>query len=1649
MKAKFLKIFLAMLLIITLTSANFILIGFNSISYAVEKLSEDKNTSHKNIEFMAYFKDDSQNETIKSSTTTEKTDLKLYFNVNVKQEGYFDGKITLKDSNFKFKTDTENERIQNITEDTITLNQINAGDIVEIPVGIELVTDTSYDISLLNAESKLELTGTYKDSTEKDITVTGTRTVNLKITSPYNTENNGIGLEQKVLTNKVFNYQGGSYRIVQLQVESSLDRNLYPIKTSELELQAPKLADGKYPMTAIVQTPETLATNGKSISDEDYKYDSETGKTIITIKNEEKDGKVVWNKAGTDKYIVTYLFDSTELPVEENIKANSKISLYDEENTIISMEKEITMPSQELDAIIETNVENSENEIYKGKIYEGIDREFTQKITLQVNLNNIAEQIILREDFSRLGLSNVYTKNIVINRDNMLSVLGEEGTITILNKSNNQELTKINKDTEQSDGNIIFNIPDGIAEIVILTSKPEKTGTIEMTTTKVIKANDRDTVRAIQEMQYGLETTYKIGETETSKQGITRSIKLLETQTTATLQVNKDEYSTMATNENVEFRVVLNSNNEKYELYKNPHIQITIPKEFEKVEITSINLVYEDELKINPETARIEGNVIYLDLEGEQTSYKETAIDGGTIIITANLTTNRKQKNLDTQFTLTYTNEKAVNFANGGANGQETKPIKIVSYAGLITTNKIAEYNLETVNNEGADTAKLQLATESKKATVSSEIINNKEATITNVRIIGNFPTEDAIDTNTLRTAVDGLQVSGIDSSRIKIYYTENSNANTDLQDTTNGWKEILDSGINVKKYMIVVDQLSDSEALSISYNLAIPSNLEYNESLQEGYTVYYINEASIEETMKAKDLRLETGAGPVVEVSLNAKLNGENVEVVHEGEAITYEITAENTGSEEVTNLKLVGTVPEGTTHVTEKQPEKGVHMEEGYDTYPDQKTVEFTDIKLQPGEKVTKTYLVRVNTGIADTIENVQNQVQANYGEAVKTSNTVETKIEKGEISLEMLVVDGFHAGANEFLDVGYSYKYAILVKNISGKDLKNVKVKVDCQNVGIDFVTYVDAENNQTFVDGQVEYIIPELKKDSYGKVCFTAIVEQFTGEEFRNVIIGAIGTVDDTNYYSNQRIKPARRMLIDVSNVSLNENQYVKLGEEITYQVTVTNNGTTDAPSITLVDKLSEYIELTGIEVDGTELTEEQYIFSENLEGTGNTITIEDTLSAEQTKVYTIKTCVVQSLPLFTEVIELNNIASVSVYAVETSSSSVKHLLEPNATQDDIDNTENSDDYVPDEDDNTDIDDGTGDNSDNNNQDGDNTNNNVTYKLISGNAWFDQNEDGKYDEEEQALQGITVRLFNVETNTYQTNSNGEEIKVTTNESGLYTLNAPKGKYIIIFEYDTNKYTLTSYESEGVSDDVNSKALNKDITIDGNVINVDTTEIINVEDENISYINIGLKERKRYDMKLDKTITRVVVQNSKGTQATEYQDATLAKAEIDSKLLNGTSVVVEYKIKVTNEGEIAGYVRKIADYISADYKFSSELNKDWYQTDSVLYNDSLANEKIEPGESKELTLILTKQMSNNNTGLVNNTAEIVESYNENGLSDADSTEGNRAKGEDDIGSADVILSIKTGQVVATVLVVLTTVAIIGAGTYIIVRKFINKEV
>ena len=256
------------------------------------------------------------------------------------------------------------------------------------------------------------------------------------------------------------------------------------------------------------------------------------------------------------------------------------------------------------------------------------------------------------------------------------------------------------------------------------------------------------------------------------------------------------------------------------------------------------------------------------------------------------------------------------------------------------------------------------------------------------------------------------------------------------------------------------------------------------------------------------------------------------------------------------------------------------------------------------------------------------------------------------------------------------------------------------------------------------------------------------------------------------------------------------------------------------------------------------------------------------------------------------------------------------------------------------------------------------------------------------------------------------------------------------------------ITDFEKAGVSSQFNSKVIEGTLNMDGESRKVGITETIEVRDSNIANINIGLKEAKVFDLRLDKYVNRIIVQNSKGTTTNEYGESTLAKAEIDAKLINNTNVVVEYKIRITNEGEVPAYVRRVVDYVSSEYTFSSELNSDWYEQDGRLYNASLSNERIEPGESKELTLTLTKKMTENNTGLISNTAEIAESYNEQGIKDKDSTENNNATGEDDLGRADVILSIKTGQVISTIGIILASIAIIGFGSFIVIRLLKKSE-
>ena len=198
-------------------------------------------------------------------------------------------------------------------------------------------------------------------------------------------------------------------------------------------------------------------------------------------------------------------------------------------------------------------------------------------------------------------------------------------------------------------------------------------------------------------MKSATEITTKVtGETleDTNKVVIPETVStigLQETETNAQLQLSKTEFSTMSTN-NVEMRVVLDSRDENNDLYSNPTVRIQLPEKCQEVTVNSVQLLDENELKIASQKL-VDGNTLEIKLNGTQTSYKDKAIEGATLILNMSITLDKKLPSSQEQITLTC--------VNGDKTAQDTKNVNFVSYAGLVTINRLEDYGLEVINNQG------------------------------------------------------------------------------------------------------------------------------------------------------------------------------------------------------------------------------------------------------------------------------------------------------------------------------------------------------------------------------------------------------------------------------------------------------------------------------------------------------------------------------------------------------------------------------------------------------------------------------------------------------------------------------------------------------------------------------------------------------------------------------------------------------------------------------------------------------------------------------------------------------------------------------------------------------------------------------------
>ena len=259
-----------------------------------------------------------------------------------------------------------------------------------------------------------------------------------------------------------------------------------------------------------------------------------------------------------------------------------------------------------------------------------------------------------------------------------------------------------------------------------------------------------------------------------------------------------------------------------------------------------------------------------------------------------------------------------------------------------------------------------------------------------------------------------------------------------------------------------------------------------------------------------------------------------------------------------------------------------------------------------------------------------------------------------------------------------------------------------------------------------------------------------------------------------------------------------------------------------------------------------------------------------------------------------------------------------------------------------------------------------------------------------------------------------------------------NAPSKTNIV------NVAEISKYEDEDgkdVTEDVDSKPKN-----------VDTK---NEDDDDYDTVLV-----KTFDLSLIKYVSKVIVTEDGVTKETETGNTgnnstdMIPKVEIHRKKRDSTSVKFAYTIRITNEGDVEGFAKEITDYVPEGLEFSEEDNTGWTNKGNrVIATRALEDTLIEPGESKDVTVIFRWIQGKDNLGLKTNIAEISEDYNKEGIQDRDSTPGNKKFGEDDIDTAEVLLAISTGikNNAITYITIGSVILIVLATGIISIKKYV----
>ncbi len=1571
--------------------------GSGLISYAADEQNQ--------ITFNAQILDSEGKEVKEADITSE---LNLHLSIAVKEGNLKNVNLDLSNCNFKLK-------------DESGIDQINAGETKELDFKIVARNDDQFKLDLLNMESKIKLTGTYSnDNKTEEVNKEKTVSVKWNAQELYNMDDETRKatkvLENEIITNKTYTIDGEEKRVVQVKIKSGIKDNIYPIEKTQITanlLESGKMEEGKFVAENELKAEKvevvaysTKATNGKDGSANfgkteenklgSWEYDSESGKITITVNNSKDENNcVAWAKNAVDEFVITYIYNEESV---KNVNAfrtvvESNLKLYTDEGEhkktvrywVTNTEK--AMP-------IELNIQAPES-LSKRNIQKG--ESFAEAWTLNISNTQIGGDILAVSKIDKLNIADsedikpvTHYNATYINKEDFINILGENGEIVILNMATGEELGKITKEStiENNDKILGISYSENASQIGVQISKPVKAGKLSIASRKTLN------ISSVEEYVSKIDKIDSL--TINAIAGIQKAGEEDFIYSTETIS---KQILLVSPKSNAELGINLGKDKETLPVGEENKVDFTVTlhtsKETDKLfNNPTVQIELPEQVKEASIVENTEGisNANGLELNGITINnniieVKLTGNQGEYVDYNGQDTTITFSANLKTpELQPTTTGDIKLTVVNGEEKIEDSKQVTFSAEKGIILANSISNYN-------GEEPEILAIKENSETGLLSEE-----KSAIAQVKgtIINN--TEKDVENVVVvgNFAGEGSTITPILKEQIAV-----ENATVEYSADGQTWEAYnAEKASTYKNYKITFAKLADKSITTFTYKIEIPENLGANKSMNSTYAIKIEDKAQ-----KAATITLETPQKIEIEVSAKAISD-----TIYEEQEVTFTVDVTNKSNVTAKNVSLEASLPEELELVS--KPE---------------------NFDIEAGKTVTKTITSKVKALPEETKQkDITTTIKAIPNGKEDQAKTVEVKNVVKQALIKATIEDAYSDGA-EFIYEGGQLGYKTTITNVSDETLTNVVItsklpegtKLNTKEIGVykyeatedpDMmkVEKIDIDIKESEKNGSIIYIIPKLEKGQTINIEIKMKADKLDKNVYeKEISYNEVISINEMEDYTLRKddivIKPNYEISFSSENLTdSSRNTYVNPGDEISYTLNIKNK-----------TRFTQDIEINISEITGLkQLTKVEEAIS-----IGNSYAIKKEIKPEETYRLDIKG-IANDAKEEDSIINFKAIISQIIQDREGISETREIVLKEETTEYRIKGTKTDEPDKPVDPDKPD------------------TPTDKTYS-ISGTAWLDENEDGIKDEKEKLLKGILVKIKQINKDNvaeYLKGEDGKEITAITDNDGKYEFKELKaGKYIIEFEYNTKTYKLTPVTNK---DSVPTAPT----TSEGTTVKTDTLDVIN---ENIENINIGLVLNSKFDLELNKYITKVTVQNNSGTTEYNYKNEQLAKVEIKAKQMASSTVLVEYQIEVKNNGAVPGTATVIADYLPKGLKFNSEMNTNWYQgTDGNLYTEELKDIMLEPGESKQVKLVLTKAMTSNSTGTFTNAAEIYEDKNDFGLVDTNSTPANKEQKENDYSTAELIISTATGSPMMYIGIIIISMLILGGGIYLINKKVILEK-